>query len=252
MTFLLDHSHSDVFFKSPSASFQGAAQSFTVAAANISPESFYQHHSKIHDIFKGRLTSSNLPPLCLSLSACFYQQLLNCKEKEIELIQLVRDIMFPIVFQQLCGNANLNLSQDQMDLVQDKFIKYDAGFEYAQLPSILNREWCGTKTWLLDVFKDVVMKFVQRNEPPQSVFEHIISSVDGDNAAGYALMMLWASQANAIPIAFWTLSFVLSHPKVLEKIKDELKDLSFVNESEINIGFSQCYIQNILIRYAFE
>jgi hypothetical protein len=32
------------------------------------------------------------------------------------------------------------------------------------------------------------------------VFEHIISSVDGDNAAGYALMMLWASQANAIPV----------------------------------------------------
>lgn len=65
--------------------------------------------------------------------------------------------------------------------------------------------------------------------------------VDKENAPNYALLLLWASQANATPVSvgvashwwvglvytalqmvFWALCFILSHPQIHQELSQEL------------------------------
>lgn len=137
MTFLFDYHDSSIFFYSQFSSFQDAVQNFTIStgtclvlisynslmwsvssffipSANISVDSFYKHHSKIHDLFKGKLTSHHLPPFCSALSKSFHYYIHKTVEEdgeEMELIDFVRNSMFPAVFRQLFGDSNLQLSE---------------------------------------------------------------------------------------------------------------------------------------------
>ncbi|XP_003387846.1 PREDICTED: 24-hydroxycholesterol 7-alpha-hydroxylase-like isoform X1 [Amphimedon queenslandica] len=242
MTFLLDYKDSSTYFKTPSASFKEAAIDFTTAAASIEPTSFSEHHTKIHDIFKGQLTMHHLDPLCQELSLSFYHEILlqvrerEGQEVEMELMDFVRKTMFGPVVKQLFGQSNLQLSEEEIKSMLTNFIKYDADFKYAQLPAIFNREWGSTKEYLLNIMKKVVGRVPKQADCLKHAAEHIISAVDPANAPGYSLMVLWASQANAIPISFWTLSFILSHPNVYKKIKEELKEWPLFQKDETSFN----------------
>ena len=75
----------------------------------------------------------------------------------------------------------------------------------------------------------------------QSVFNKIMTLVDKENAPNYALLLLWASQANATPVSvgvashiwaglictalqmvFWALCFILSHPQIHQELSEEI------------------------------
>ena len=63
MTFLTDASDFHAFFNSPQADFQRAAQETVKNTAGINKVDFFANHRKIHDLVKGRLSSSNLHKL---------------------------------------------------------------------------------------------------------------------------------------------------------------------------------------------
>ena len=63
MTFLTDVSDFQVFFNSPQADFQRAAEEAVKNTAGINKIDFFANHRKIHDLVKGRLSSSNLHKL---------------------------------------------------------------------------------------------------------------------------------------------------------------------------------------------
>jgi hypothetical protein len=42
--------------------------------------------------------------------------------------------------------------------------------------------------------------------------------------------MLWASQANTIPAAFWTIAFVLSDPEAAATIREEIDRVAGISE----------------------
>ncbi|XP_054035900.1 24-hydroxycholesterol 7-alpha-hydroxylase isoform X3 [Dryobates pubescens] len=90
----------------------------------------------------------------------------------------------------------------------------------------LVRNWSKSKKWLLKLFEKVV-SHAERTNPSETasktLLQHLLDNLQGKHLApNYGLLMLWASQANAVPIAFWTLAFILSYPSIYEKIMEEL------------------------------
>jgi len=63
MTFLTDPGDFHAFFNSPQADFQRTAQEAVKNTAGINKIDFFANHRKIHDLVKGRLSSSNLHKL---------------------------------------------------------------------------------------------------------------------------------------------------------------------------------------------
>ena len=60
MTFLTDVRDFHVFFNSPQADFQRAVEEAVKNTAGINKIDFFANHRRIHDLVKGRLSSSNL------------------------------------------------------------------------------------------------------------------------------------------------------------------------------------------------
>ena len=63
MTFLTDVGDFHVFFNSPKADFQRAVEEAVKNTAGVNKIDFFANHRKIHDLMKGRLSSSNLHKL---------------------------------------------------------------------------------------------------------------------------------------------------------------------------------------------
>ena len=63
MTFLTDVNDFHLFFDSPQADFQRAVEEAVKNTAGINKIDFFANHRKIHDLVKGRLSSSNLHKL---------------------------------------------------------------------------------------------------------------------------------------------------------------------------------------------
>lgn len=63
MTFLTDTNDFPLFFNSPQADFQRAVEEAVRNTAGINKHNFFANHRKIHDLVKGRLSSSNLQKL---------------------------------------------------------------------------------------------------------------------------------------------------------------------------------------------
>ncbi len=76
--------------------------------AGVPAQSFFKHHSAIHDTIKGQLIPSYLTSMCPSLSAEFNNSL-SChgNSGEAELMDFVRDPMFEAVVRQLFGKENV-------------------------------------------------------------------------------------------------------------------------------------------------
>ncbi len=67
------------------------------------------------------------------------------------------------------------------------------------------RDWRDCKHALLKQFKGMVEGFKREGqgaEPDrQLVLSMLLGIVDGESAHGYSLLLLWASQSNAIPVS---------------------------------------------------
>ncbi|XP_064397824.1 24-hydroxycholesterol 7-alpha-hydroxylase-like [Halichondria panicea] len=228
MTFVTNPRDYHHYFTTTTTDFQAAVQPFTMRAAGVPAQSFFKHHSAIHDTIKGQLIPSYLTSMCPSLSAELNNSL-SChgNSGEAELMDFVRDPMFEAVVRQLFGKENVPATRPEMRSFMHKFIKYDADFEYgAELPEIFLREWRDSRNWLLSAFKHVIsrVKAGKSEEKKPTVLEHLLRMVDPPSAHNYALLLLWASQANAIPMVFWTMAYILADPEVYKSVRKEMDE----------------------------
>lgn len=53
----------------------------------------------------------------------------------------------------------------------------------------------------------------------------IIEIETNEKSPNYGLLLLWASLSNAVPVAFWTLGFVLSHPSIHRTIMEGISSV---------------------------
>ena len=76
--------------------------------AGVSKLSFFTHHTAMHDLMKGNFVPSQLHASCEQLSRKFYDRMISMvtdgNEVKVELLTLVKSIMFPSVVSHLFGD----------------------------------------------------------------------------------------------------------------------------------------------------
>ncbi|MBN3302938.1 CP39A hydroxylase, partial [Amia calva] len=225
LTFVTLHEDFPTFFTSKDVDFEQAVQDPVKHTASISKESFYKFHPACNSLIKGRLMQSNLAQLSSQLCEEFSEHLeLLGKEGAGCLSQLVRSVMYPAVMSNLLGKCNSPMSESEIQEFKDKFQIYDEGFEYgSQLPDIFLRDWAESKRWLLSLLKSMILKGSTAEETgSRTLLQHLVTTITDKFLPNYGLLMLWASLANAIPIAFWALGFILSQPSVYQTVMEEI------------------------------
>ncbi|XP_020310621.1 24-hydroxycholesterol 7-alpha-hydroxylase isoform X1 [Oncorhynchus kisutch] len=234
LTFVTLHEDFRTFFMSKDVDFEQAVQEPVNNTASISKESFYKFHPACNTLIKGRLTPGNVAQLTDHLCEEFNDHLETLGDQGSRgLNELVRAVMYPAVMSNLLGKYNSPGSPFTMEQFKEKFAIYDEGFEYgSQLPDMFLREWASSKCWLLSLLGNMVVKAEDDETSSESgnrtLLQHLVTLITDKFLPNYGLLMLWASLANAIPITFWAVAFILSNPTVyqtaMEQINAALKD----------------------------
>ncbi|XP_036406326.1 24-hydroxycholesterol 7-alpha-hydroxylase [Megalops cyprinoides] len=227
LTFVTQHEDFHTFFMSKDVDFEQAVQEPVHNTASISKESFYKFHPACNSLIKGRLTQANLSLLSSNLCEEFnyHLELLGCKGSG-GLSDLVRSVMYPAVMSNLLGKCNSPPCPATVQEFKEKFRIYDEGFEYgSQLPDIFLRDWAKSKQWLLSLLGNMIIK-AEGNKPTEAgtktLLQHLVTTITDKFLPNYGLLMLWASLANAIPITFWAIAFILSNPSVYQTAMEQI------------------------------
>ncbi|KAM5165073.1 24-hydroxycholesterol 7-alpha-hydroxylase [Mantella aurantiaca] len=227
LTFVSGDEGLSAFFKSKQVNFQQAVQKPVQYTASIGEETFYKSHGGINKMMAFRLSHSRLnahtTQLCSEFTS-YLDQLGSQGTKE--LYDMVRHIMYPSVVDTLFGKGMCPTSKDTIKEFEGHFRTFDEGFEYgSQLPEWFFKDWSVSKQWLLKLFQNIIPK-AEENKPSEdsskTLFHHLLDNLKGNCTNNYSLLLLWASQANANPITFWTLAFIISEPEVYKKVISEI------------------------------
>eukprot|EP00117_Sycon_ciliatum_P021447 scpid10192/ scgid18794/ 24-hydroxycholesterol 7-alpha-hydroxylase; Cytochrome P450 39A1; Oxysterol 7-alpha-hydroxylase len=246
MTFLMDPDDTHIFMQSDALDFQKAVQPFTSKAAGLPAKSFTESHRALHDLVKGKLASGKLNHITRETLSLFEEKLHYYAQKyslnqpssqsavppgqagmgdgSTSLYTLVQSVMFHSGVQSLFGQKCIDDAKD-IDFFRETFERYDLDFEYgAELPPVFLPKWATCKTWLLKLLKGVIDQMQpQADSENKNLLEELMLNVDKYSAHNYGLLLLWATQANAIPAVFWTLAFLHQddHRHHLERVRTE-------------------------------
>ncbi|XP_056419884.1 24-hydroxycholesterol 7-alpha-hydroxylase [Hyla sarda] len=227
LTFVSGDEAVSKFFTSKQVDFQHAVQKPVQYTASIEKKNFYKSHSDIHDMIKLRLSQNRLNPYIPRMCKEFNVQLEQLEAQGTDdLYDLIRRVMYPAVVDNLFGKGMCPTSRDTIKEFESHFRKFDEGFEHgSQIPEWLLRDWSHSKQWLLKLFKDIVAK-AEQNKPTEdsgkTLLHHLLDTLKGNSTYNNSLLLLWASLANANPITFWALAFMISEPEVYRKAMSEI------------------------------
>ena len=141
-------------------------------------------------------------------------------------MEVVRNILFTAVVSTLFGDSSLPQTQQEIKHFQKHFFQFDGDFEHgAKLPEFLLKEWAKSKHFLLRWFCEVLQKNSSANIKEETLLQSMVDSLEGDCAPNYSIMLLWASLANAVPITFWTLAFVLRNQAIKKDVQKEVDEV---------------------------
>ncbi|XP_067880746.1 24-hydroxycholesterol 7-alpha-hydroxylase isoform X3 [Heterodontus francisci] len=204
LTFITEEEDFEIFFKSKNVDFQQAVQEAVQHTASISRKSFYKSHTALHDMLKSRLAPSRLHLFSANLSKEFREHLVYLGTKGTDnLYDLIWHTMYPAVVNNLFGRGTCPTDRNTIKEFEDHFQKFDRDFEFgSQLPEFLVRDWSKSKCWLLSLFENIVTKAEKvkpTDDNSKTLFQHLLDTLNGNSTANYSLLMLWASQANALP-----------------------------------------------------
>ncbi|XP_067401025.1 24-hydroxycholesterol 7-alpha-hydroxylase-like isoform X2 [Emydura macquarii macquarii] len=227
-TFVTEKEGIEAFFTSKDLDFEQAVQQTVQRTTSVPAEIFYQNHSRLYSMMKGKMRTSNLYLFAGTLCKELHEHMDHLSTAGTEnLRDLIRSVMYPATVNILFGKGICPTNKSDIKEFEEHFQKYDEDFEYgSQMPEYFMRKWSKSKKWLLKVFEKVVSDS-ERANPSESdsktLLQHLLDNLNGKHLApNYALLLLWASQANALPVAFWTVAFILSHPSIYKNIMEDI------------------------------
>ncbi|XP_005297434.2 24-hydroxycholesterol 7-alpha-hydroxylase-like [Chrysemys picta bellii] len=251
-TFVTEEEGIEAFFTSKDIDFEQAVQQTVQRTTSVPAEIFYRNRSRLYSMMKGKMGTSSLylfaGTLCQELHE--HMDCLGTAGTE-NLSDLIRSVMYPATVNILFGKGVCPTNKSDIKEFEEHFQKYDEDFEYgSQMPEYFMRNWSKSKKWLLKVF-DKVVSDAERANPPESnsktLLQHLLDNLHGKHLApNYALLLLWASQANAMPVAFWTLAFILSHTSIYKKIMEDIVSV-FGKAGKENIEISEDDLKKLLL-----
>lgn len=88
------------------------------------------------------------------------------------------------------------------------------------------RDWCipscsFCSLWGNSVVYDVV-DAISVESGNRTLLQHLVTLITDKLLPNYGLLMLWALLANAIPITFWAVAFILSNPTVYQTAMEQI------------------------------
>lgn len=256
LTFVTEPEDFGIFFNSTDIDFQHGVQDAVMNVGSISQENFFKYHTVLHDIVKGKLASSKLPPIADSLCTEFNKQLNSVQDECTDLHTVVRRTMYAAVMNNLFGQDVLPVSdKTEFPRLVQQFVTYDDQFEIgARLPAWWLKDWSAAKKYLLNLFDGIASNVLKAKKPAeeQTLLEAMICNVDKSCAPNYSMMLLWASLANAIPITAWALIYILGNPQVKKKLENDLNKefgkpgtvslLKLTEEDLAKVPYLQCCV----------
>ena len=141
-------------------------------------------------------------------------------------MDMVRDVVFSAVVPTLFGDGVLPQTQQEIKHFQKEFVQFDGSFEHgAKLPEFLLKKWAKSKHFLLNRFREVLQQKSCADVKEDTLLQSMVGSLNGHCAPNYGILLLWASLANAVPITFWTLAFVLSDQAIKNDVQKEAAEV---------------------------
>ncbi|EFB13338.1 hypothetical protein PANDA_007630, partial [Ailuropoda melanoleuca] len=229
MTFVTEEEGINVFLKSKEVNFELAVQNPVYRTASIPKNTFLTLHEKLYIMMKGKIGTFNLYQLTGQLTEELHEQLENLGNNgTMELSNLVRHLLYPVTMNILFKKGLFPTDERKIREFYQHFQAYDEGFEYgSQMPECLLRNWSKSKKWLLALFEKNIpdMKtYKSAKDNSMTLMQAMLDIIEmerkEEKSPNYGLLLLWASLSNAVPVAFWTLAFVFSHPTVHETIME--------------------------------
>ncbi|VTJ74886.1 Hypothetical predicted protein [Marmota monax] len=266
MTFVTEEEGINVFLKSKEVNFELAVQTPVYRTASIPKNIFLTLNEKLYIMMKGKMGTFNIHQFTGQLTEELHEQLENLgTQGTMELTNFVRHLLYPVTVNILFNKGLFLTHERNMKEFYQHFQAYDEGFEYgSQMPEWLLRNWSKSKRWLLALFEKSIpdikaYRSAKDNSVTlmQAVLEILEMETNKLNP-NYVLLMLWASLSNTVPVAFWTLAFVLSHPDVHKTIMEGIstvfgtasKDKIKVTEKELKklLLIKWCILETIRLR----
>jgi len=226
LVFLSDPEAVRLFFTAPvtDIEFQPAAEYFMKRVFQLPNEDFYPMQQRMWRALRNMLTGSALrqraDELALRISVLL-PAALPPGEKVGDLMDVVRGVLFEAVIRQLFGDAFVDAHG--ANRLGEAFHLFDSNFERAAspMPQLLQPIFRTARSMLLGAFRTSVSK----NHFQGTLIQTMLSGceIDDEAAPQCMLAVLWASMANSIPAAFWTLVLVLlpPHRHLAEQIRSE-------------------------------
>ncbi|XP_067608869.1 24-hydroxycholesterol 7-alpha-hydroxylase isoform X3 [Pseudorca crassidens] len=183
---------------------------------------------------KGKMGTFNLYRFTGQLTEELHEQLENLgPHGTMDLNNLVRHFLYPVTVNVLFKKGLFPTNERKIREFHQHFQAYDEGFEYgSQLPECLLRNWSKSKKWLLALFEKNIpdiktCKSAKDNSPTvmQALLDLLEMETHEQKSPNYGLLLLWASLSNAVPVAFWTFAFVLSHPNIHRTIVEGISSV---------------------------
>ncbi|CAI9578990.1 unnamed protein product [Staurois parvus] len=227
LTFVSGDEGMSAFFKSKEVNFLQAVQKPVQHTASVKEETFYKLHGDILKMMTFRLSHNRLNAHVTRLCSEFSSHLDQLSSQGTkELYDLVRQVMYPAVVDNLFGKGVCPTTKDTIKEFEEHFRTFDEGFERgSQLPEWFFKNWSLSKQWLLKLFKNIIPK-EEESKPSEdsakTLLHHLLDTIRGNSAHNFSLLLLWASQANANPVSFWTLAFIISDPEIYKKVISEI------------------------------
>ena len=163
---------------------------------------------------------------CVSQILSHFIPVADTSATTVDLMDVVHDVVFTASVPVLFGDGILPQTQQDFKHFQNRFVQFDSSFEHgSKLPEFLLKEWTKSKHYLLGRFYEALQKKSGTNLKEDTLLKAMVDSLEGDCAPSYATMLLWASLANAVPITFWTLAFVLSDQAIKKDVQKEVDEI---------------------------
>jgi cytochrome P450 len=186
----------------------------------ITNHAFEHNYARAH-FSKYLFADSGVIPLTERMQKQMQDVIANTKPGRYLMREFLGNIMFSVtiaaVFNSAAGNDE-SLIPGFAEL--DKYLSIAAaGLDVKHIPSA----FAGRKKLI-----DACLKY-RENESQfiASRWEHFDTLIKNgrmkrEDAVGYQVGIMWASANNSAPTAFWIMYFLLRHPKILQRVNDEI------------------------------
>ncbi|XP_050643440.1 24-hydroxycholesterol 7-alpha-hydroxylase isoform X2 [Macaca thibetana thibetana] len=235
MTFVTEEEGINVFLKSKKVDFELAVQNIVYHTGKMGTVNLHQ--------FTGQLTEE------------LHEQLENLgTHGTMDLNNLVRQLLYPVTVNTLFNKSWFPTNKKKIKEFHQYFQAYDEDFEYgSQLPECLLRNWSKSKKWFLELFEKNIpdikaCKSAKDNSMTllQATLDIVETETSKENSPNYGLLLLWASLSNAVPVAFWTLAYVLSHPDIHKAVMEGISSV-FGTAGKDKIKVSEDDLEKLLL-----